>query len=170
MLETLEMLLQSLGQEDPLKEGMTTSPCILACRIPWTEEPGGLKSMGSQGVWHNWSDLIAAAAAISRVRRNSLILSQKKDLQAHAKKTVTENSPSYHSPHLFSLELCSVVLWGPAMLNKPLECTLIHPFFLNSHLHHLGSGFHSSHFNSWNPFLAHVSASGSLTFSYSVSS
>ena len=149
---------------------MAIHSSVLAWRIPGTGDPDGLPSMGSHTVGHNWSDLIAAAAAISRVRRNSLILSQKKDLQAHAKKTVTENSPSYHSPHLFSLELCSVVLWGPAMLNKPLECTLIHPFFLNSHLHHLGSGFHSSHFNSWNPFLAHVSASGSLTFSYSVSS
>ena len=149
---------------------MAIHSSVLAWRIPGTGDPDGLPSMGSHTVGHNWSDLIAAAAAISRVRRNSLILSPKKDLQAHAKKTVTENSPSYHSPHLFSLELCSVVLWGPAMLNKPLECTLIHPFFLNSHLHHLGSGFYSSHFNSWNPFLAHVSASGSLTFSYSVSS
>ena len=37
----------SLGQEDPLEEGMTTHFSILAWRIPWTEEPGGLLSMGS---------------------------------------------------------------------------------------------------------------------------
>ena len=36
------------GQEDPLEEGMVTHFSILAWRIPWTEEPGDLKSMGSQ--------------------------------------------------------------------------------------------------------------------------
>ena len=39
-------LVQSLGQEDPLEEGMATHPSILAWRIPWTEEPDGLQSMG----------------------------------------------------------------------------------------------------------------------------
>ena len=38
----------SLGWEDPLQEGMTTHSSILAWRIPWTEEPGGLPPMGSQ--------------------------------------------------------------------------------------------------------------------------
>ena len=37
-----------LGQEDPLEEGMATHSSILARRIPWTEEPGGLQSIGSQ--------------------------------------------------------------------------------------------------------------------------
>ena len=36
----------SLDQEDPLEKGMATYCSILACRIPWTEEPGGLQSMG----------------------------------------------------------------------------------------------------------------------------
>ena len=40
---------QSLGQEDPLEKGMATHSSILAWRTPWTEEPGGLQSMGSQG-------------------------------------------------------------------------------------------------------------------------
>ena len=39
---------QSLGQEDPLEKGMAAHSSILACRIPWIEEPGGLQSMGSQ--------------------------------------------------------------------------------------------------------------------------
>ena len=43
-----EMLVQSLGWEDPLKEGMATHSSILAWRIPWTEELGGLLSMVSQ--------------------------------------------------------------------------------------------------------------------------
>ena len=46
---------QSLGQEDPLEEGMATHAGILAWRIPWTEEPGGLQSMGSQRIRPNWA-------------------------------------------------------------------------------------------------------------------
>ena len=41
---------QSLGQEDTLEKGMATHSSILAWRIPWTEEPGGQQSMGSQRV------------------------------------------------------------------------------------------------------------------------
>ena len=41
---------QSLGWEDPLEEGMATHSSFLACEIPWTEEPGGLQSTGSQRV------------------------------------------------------------------------------------------------------------------------
>ena len=44
---------QSLGQEDPLEEGMATYSNILAWRIPWTEDPGGLQSVGSQKVRHD---------------------------------------------------------------------------------------------------------------------
>ena len=43
-----ETQVQSLGQEDPLEKGMATHSSILAWRIPWTEEPGGLQSMGSK--------------------------------------------------------------------------------------------------------------------------
>ena len=45
-----ETQVQSLGWEDPLEKGMTTHSSILAWRIPWTEEPGGLQFMGSQRV------------------------------------------------------------------------------------------------------------------------
>ena len=45
---------RSLGWEDPLKEGRSTHPSILAWRIPRTEEPGGLQSMGLQRVEHDW--------------------------------------------------------------------------------------------------------------------
>ena len=43
-----ETWFQSLGWEDPLEEGMTTHSSLLAGEFPWTEEPGGLQSMGSQ--------------------------------------------------------------------------------------------------------------------------
>ena len=43
-----ETQVQFLGREDPLEKGMATHSSILVWRIPWTEEPGGLQSMGSQ--------------------------------------------------------------------------------------------------------------------------
>ena len=46
--EMQETQVQSLGQEDPLEKGMSTHSSILAWRIPWTEESGGLQSMESQ--------------------------------------------------------------------------------------------------------------------------
>ena len=48
-----ETQVQSLGQEDPLEEEMAIHSSILAWRIPWTEEPGRLQSMGSQRAGHN---------------------------------------------------------------------------------------------------------------------
>ena len=48
-----ETPVRSLGQEDPLEKGMGTHSSILAWRIPWTEEPGGLRSMWSQRVRHD---------------------------------------------------------------------------------------------------------------------
>ena len=49
----LETWVPSLGWEDPLEESMATHSSILAWRITWTEEPGGLQSMGSQRVGHD---------------------------------------------------------------------------------------------------------------------
>ena len=48
-----EAQVQSLGQEDPLEKEMATHSKILAWRIPWTEEPGGLQSTGLQRVGHD---------------------------------------------------------------------------------------------------------------------
>ena len=48
-----ETWVQSLGQEDPLEEGMATHSSILAWRIPWTQEPGRLEPIGSQRVRHD---------------------------------------------------------------------------------------------------------------------
>ena len=53
MEETQETRVQSLGQEDPLEEEMATHSSSLAWKIPWTEEPGGLQSMGSQRATHS---------------------------------------------------------------------------------------------------------------------
>ena len=51
-----EMQVQSLGQEDPLEKEMTTHSSIFAWEIPWTEEPGGLQTMGSQKNWIQFSN------------------------------------------------------------------------------------------------------------------
>ena len=48
-----ETRIRSLGWEDPLEKGVATHSNILARRIPWTEEPGGLESLGSKRVRHN---------------------------------------------------------------------------------------------------------------------
>ena len=57
MVKTLpivqEMQVPSLGREDPLEKELATHSSILAWRIPWMEEPGGLQSMGSQRVGHD---------------------------------------------------------------------------------------------------------------------
>ena len=51
--ETRETQVQSLGQEDLLEKEMATHSSILAWKIPWVEEPGGLQSMGSKRVGHD---------------------------------------------------------------------------------------------------------------------
>ena len=53
MQETQETRVQSLGPEDPLEEEMVACSSILAWRIPWTEEPGGLPSMGLEQGGHD---------------------------------------------------------------------------------------------------------------------
>ena len=56
MQETKEMRVWSLGPEDPLAEGMAVHSSAFVWSIPWTEEPRGLQSMGSQRVGHDWND------------------------------------------------------------------------------------------------------------------
>ena len=53
MQEMQKTWVQSLGWEDPLEEEITTHSSTLAWKIPWTEEPGRLQSIGSQRVGHN---------------------------------------------------------------------------------------------------------------------
>ena len=65
MVKTLpavqETQVQSLGQKDPLEKRMATHSILIAWRIPWTEEPGGLQSMASQRVGHTAGFLDAQA-------------------------------------------------------------------------------------------------------------
>ena len=58
-----EARVQSLSWEDPLEKEMATHSSILAWRIPWREEPGGLQSMGSQRVRHDWATSLSLSFA-----------------------------------------------------------------------------------------------------------
>ena len=60
-------MVRSLGQED-LEKGMATHSIILSWRIPWTEEPGGLQSMGLQRVGHDRSDLARTQGFVGRLQ------------------------------------------------------------------------------------------------------
>ena len=61
-----ETWVQSLGQEDPLEKEMASHSSINAWKIPWTKEPGGLQSMGSQRVGHDWVTSFHFTSKISR--------------------------------------------------------------------------------------------------------
>ena len=67
-----ETWLQSLGLEDPLEKGMATHSSILAWRIPWTEEPGRLQSMGSQRVGHDWVTSLSLSYPLQAIIANIL--------------------------------------------------------------------------------------------------
>ena len=60
-----ETWVQSLDPEDPLEKKMATHSSILAWRIPWTEEPGGLQSVGSQRVGHDWATSLSLSQSLA---------------------------------------------------------------------------------------------------------
>ena len=63
MQETQEMWVWFLGWEGLLEKEMATHSSVPAWRVPWTEEPRGLQSMGSQRVTHDWNDLVCTQAS-----------------------------------------------------------------------------------------------------------
>ena len=62
LLAMWETWVRSLGQEDLLEKGKETHASILAWRIPWTEEPGGLQSTGAQRVGHDWLHFLLSSS------------------------------------------------------------------------------------------------------------
>ena len=64
MEETQGMRVPSLGREDPLEKETAPHSSILARKIPWTEEPGGLQSVGSRGVRHSYRHTVTVATAL----------------------------------------------------------------------------------------------------------
>ena len=69
----IETWVQSLGQKDPLEEGMATRSSILAWRIPWTEEPGGLWSIAMQRVRHDQSDLACTHTLLNQTTTDAFL-------------------------------------------------------------------------------------------------
>ena len=66
MMKTQESQVWSLGWEDPLEQETATPASFLAWKIPGTEDPGGLQSIGSQGVRHDWADKREESVATSQ--------------------------------------------------------------------------------------------------------
>ena len=70
-----ETQVRSLGQEDPLEKEMATHSSTLAWKIPWTEEPGRLQSMGSQIVRHDRTTSLSLMVHLGALNRGMLMLS-----------------------------------------------------------------------------------------------
>ena len=81
-----ETWVQSLGREDLLQKEMTTHSSILAWKIPWMEEPGGLQSMGSQRVGHDW------ATTLTQLLYSTVVVFA---IHAHESATGVHVSPSW---------------------------------------------------------------------------
>ena len=73
----------SLGWEGPLEKSMASHSTILAWRIPWTEEPGGLQSIGLQRAGHNWRDLARVTSKALAGVKVWVALMEGHDLQAN---------------------------------------------------------------------------------------
>ena len=74
-----ETWVRSLGWEDPLEESMATYSSILAWRIPWREEPGGLESRGLQRVGHNWATSLHFTSLSQKKKRTNILMRGKKN-------------------------------------------------------------------------------------------
>ena len=118
----------SLGQEDPLKEEMTTYSSTLAWKIPWTEEPGGLQSTGSQRVGHDWAHTQCIYA------NHNIWMGETKLMKMNLEKmlpNMRRNHVIFFCPHSLAL-LKTTSIWG--------ECFRIsqskhHHFLYKSHFH-----------------------------------
>ena len=110
-----ETWVRSLGWEDPLEKGMATHSCILAWRIPWTEEPGELQSMGSQRVVHDWvtfTSLHDGSSSFNFSRNlHTIFHGGCTNLHSHQQRTkVAFSLPP--RPHLFLIFLMIAILTG----------------------------------------------------------
>ena len=100
-LQMQEMRIQSLGWEEPLEKGMATHSSILAWRIPWAEEPGGLQSKGSQRVRHNWVTEHVHSGA-PRFWRSSI--TQRKRSAGSGTHTLGLSCPAVNMPSFFQFD------------------------------------------------------------------
>ena len=100
----------SLGQEDPLEEGIAIDSSILAWRIPWTEEPGRLEPIGWQRAGHDWSDWAEHTA--TNVDRNLLWPSPLLNLSPNWRTAPFQNKRFIYEqdrkPYLVNLRFCPI--------------------------------------------------------------
>ena len=96
------------GQQDPLEKGMATYSHVLAWKIPWTEESGGIQSMGSQGVEHSWETNTSTFSRQHTPPKSIMFRfynSSKQDkITTVKKKTKTKQNKSPSSGHKHFLE------------------------------------------------------------------
>ena len=92
--ELQETWVRPWGLEDPLEEGMATHSSILAWRILWTEEPGGLQSMRPHRVRHDWRDSMHACTNKTSIKDEDLpLMKQGKDVWQDRKSALKERYP-----------------------------------------------------------------------------
>ena len=117
------MWVQSLGQEDSLEEGMATHSSILAWRIPWTKEPGGLQSIGSQRVGYNWRHRTCSHTFINLSHLSICNFIKKKRNMGAANDKINSSLPWFlllalAFQMLFFFFYCCLILWGTILVNK----------------------------------------------------
>ena len=128
-----ETQVQSLGWEDPLKEGVATHSSVLAWRIPWTEEPGGLQSMGSQRVGYDLATKQQQAYSITLPpnvwKMENLIVKRRPKWSESNKQSLTL-SQTLHTSLLPCISLAPWYLYPPLQGGSCLEHTApsAHPY------------------------------------------
>ena len=132
-----EIRVWSLGQEDPLEKEMATHSSVLAWKIPWIEKPGGLQSMGSQRVRHDWAPntyLLNPWKESHDQPRQHI----KKQRQYFANKGPSGQGYGFSSSHVWMWELDYKEIWAPKnwcfwtvvlekTLESPLDCKEVQP-------------------------------------------
>ena len=121
-----ETRVQSLGWDDPLEKEMATHSSVLAWRIPWTEEPDGLQSMGLQRVGHNWAtnthtqtgkqleiQFLSCASCISSAQKLHTASS------SHTRQCQRKILPSWQKVLLDSIILKHFPITSPSHANAP---------------------------------------------------
>ena len=117
-----ETQVRSLSWEDPLEKGMATHSSILAWRMLWTEEPGGLQSMGSQRVRHDWvintlpflKDSVSVSASHKRLLSTSLLCVRRRKWDG--------TSPFCQGTHLYPLPLQDSINDQVSSPNAEIHC------------------------------------------------
>ena len=106
----------SLGQEDPLEKGMETHSSILAWWIPWTEEPGGLQSMGSQRVGHHWTTN-TSTFFLGKIKGHAVILFIQTIMKAMTEKKMWFILRPEENINIREVSLACYSPWGPKELD-----------------------------------------------------